>query len=76
MGDDSGNWCELFHDKRDTLGGGSERNEAVRRRFRVPDSMGSMILELKVAACLLCADLGSSLEADGWKGGEEGMSVS
>lgn len=69
-GDDSGRRCELFQETRDALAGRSDM-QSVRRRFLFTDSMGCMALELKVAACLLCADLGSSFEMfDVRRGGE------
>jgi hypothetical protein len=60
-GEDSGSWYDLFQETRGAFAGRSAP-ESDRNRLRLADSMGCITLELKVTACLLRADRGSSLE--------------
>jgi hypothetical protein len=60
-GEDSGSRYEVFQETRGAFAGRSE-SESDRRRFRLADSIGCITRELNVAACLLRADRGSSLE--------------
>lgn len=68
-GDEAGNWWLLFHEAR-ALFGGRSVSESARARLRLVGSAGCIRCGVKVTACLLRVDRGSSLESGATRGGE------